>query len=73
MLSQRTRTRLKDLLASLVLLFPTLPENWPHEKIFLAAQQLRGLESALRRGVTFLTPPAEQLGLKDPTQQHDIL
>ncbi|MEN9827253.1 MAG: hypothetical protein RI953_2998 [Pseudomonadota bacterium] len=73
MLSQRTKRRLQELLASMTALFPDAAENWPKEKFLSAAQQLRGLEGALRKGVSFLTPTASHSALKDLTKQNDIL
>ncbi|MFZ9519315.1 MAG: ATP-binding protein [Silvanigrellaceae bacterium] len=72
-LSQRTKTRLKDLITTIASLFPMIVCDWNSEKLITVSRQLRGLEEALQKGVSFLTPGMAEHTLKEPRVGNDIL
>lgn len=70
-LSPRCLARLSELLITLQRLFPGPASNWKNEKFIEALMQLRGLESAMRKGASFLTPTTHQHLLKDTRKLND--
>ena len=70
-LSSRTLFHLKKLLVTLTSLFPEQISSWNCHKTLASVQQLRSLESALRKGASFLAPTEQHSFLKNSGKEPD--
>jgi magnesium chelatase family protein len=70
-ISSRGLFHLRKLLVTLTRLFPEQTDSWKNEKTLASLLQLRGLESALRQGASFLAPSLPHQNLKESGKWND--